>query len=103
VYKRRLSSFPVVDTDGRFAGLVTVARVRRVPPERWTQVTTGWIAAPVGESVTCSPDVELVTVAQRMLASADRRAVVLDADRRVIGILAPGDLNRIRMPARSAG
>jgi CBS domain-containing protein len=102
VHKRRLSSFPVVDTDGRFAGLVTLARIRRVPPERWSQVTAGWIASPVGECVTSSPDDDLVTVAQRMLASADRRAVVLAGGRQVVGILAPGDLSRIQMPARSA-
>jgi CBS domain-containing protein len=101
VYKRRLSSFPVVDNDGRFAGLATLARIQRVPTERWSQVTAGWIAAPVRECVTAGPDDELGTIAQRMSESADHRAVVLDDDRRVIGIVAPGDLNRIRIPAGS--
>jgi CBS domain-containing protein len=101
VYKRRLSSFPVVDTDGRFAGLVTLARMNRVPPERWNHVTAGWIASPVSETVTASPDDELMTVTQHMLASADRRAVILAHGHEVVGILAPGDLNRIETPVPS--
>jgi len=89
VYKRRLSSFPVVDTDDRFAGLVTLARMNRIPPERWNHVTAGWIASPVAETVTASPDDELMSIAEQMLASADRRAVILADGHKVVGILAP--------------
>ena len=34
---RRLSSFPVVDANGTFEGLVTLAQIRLVPMTRWTK------------------------------------------------------------------
>jgi Zn-dependent protease len=94
VHNRRLSSFPVVDINGSFVGLVTLARIRRVSPSRWGETNTASIACPIQQCVTCRPDDDLVIVARAMYASADRRAVVL-ADGGVIGVLSPSDLQRI--------
>ncbi len=94
VYKRRLWSFPVVDDNGGFVGLVTGAHVRRVPTGQWALTTTGAIARPARQCVTCRPDDELVPVARKILGSADRRAVVVDEQSRVVGIVSPSDLQR---------
>ncbi len=95
VNRRRLSSFPVVDTDGAFQGLVTLAQIRHVPMIRWTETTTSSIARPAGQCLTCRPDDDLLPVAQRIPVSADRRAIVVDDLSRVIGILSPSDLHRL--------
>jgi Zn-dependent protease/CBS domain-containing protein len=95
VNKRRLSSFPVVDTNGTFEGLVTLTQIRHVPMIRWTETTAYSIARPSVQCVTCRPDDELLPVAQRIPVSADHRAVVLDDLSRVIGILSPSDLHRL--------
>ncbi len=100
VYRRRLSSFPVVDADDAFAGLITVSIIRTVPSERWPVTTTAAVARPAAATLTCAPHDELVGVARHLFASPDRRAVVLDGDRRVVGILSPSDLQRA--PADSA-
>ena len=44
VYKRRLSSFPVVDDNATFVGLVTLAQIRQIPTARWAQTTTDAVA-----------------------------------------------------------
>jgi Zn-dependent protease len=93
VRRRRLSSFPVVDQSGGFAGLITLARIQRVPVDRWPYTPTASIATPPAQTVTCAPDDDLVTVTRNLSASPDRRAVVVDAGR-VIGIISPSDLRR---------
>jgi Zn-dependent protease/CBS domain-containing protein len=94
VHKRRLSSFPVVDINGMFVGLVTLPRIRQVPAAQWPTTTTASVARPASLSVTCRPDDDLIPVATRMAASADHRAVVLDDTAHVVGIVSPGDLHR---------
>ncbi len=100
VYKRRLSSFPVVDHNGVFLGLVTLPRIRQVPTPTWPQTTTGSVATPVAQSVTCRPDDPLVDVARRISVSPDHRAVVVDELGHVLGIVSRGDLHRL--PVRPA-
>jgi CBS domain-containing protein len=93
VYRRRLSSFPVVDRNGAFAGLVTVPAIRQVPAAHWDQTTAATVARPPVECVTAAPGDDLAAVAWAMSASPDRRAVVLEAGR-IVGILSPGDIQR---------
>jgi Zn-dependent protease/CBS domain-containing protein len=100
VYKRRLSSFPVVGDNGTFAGLVTLEHVRLVPAARLAETTTGSVATPAAQCVVSRPDDELFAVARRVSASADHLAVVVDEMAHVVGILSDGDLRRL--PAHSA-
>jgi Zn-dependent protease/CBS domain-containing protein len=106
VHRRRLSSFPVLDIDGYFAGLATLARIRRgTVVEHWGETRVGSIARPASDCVICGPEDDLVAVAGRIWASADRRAVVL-VDRRAVGIISPSDLTRVAArpgPAPTAG
>jgi CBS domain-containing protein len=94
VRKRRLSSFPVVDNQGCFVGLVTLERIRRVPVDRWNEIATWSVACPAPQCVCCGPEDDLPAVARTMYASPDHRAVVLVGGR-VVGILAPSDLRRV--------
>lgn len=100
VYKRRLSSFPVVDSRGTFVGMVTLAQIRQVPAPRWAETTTSSIARSAAQCVACRPDDELLPVARKISASADHRAVVVDDASRVVGIVSPTDLHRV--PVREA-
>jgi Zn-dependent protease/CBS domain-containing protein len=93
VYRRRLEAFPIVGADGFFYGLASAARIRRVPADRWAHVTVDRVARPATQCVLADPEESLVTVANRMAASPERRAVVLYAGR-PIGTLTPIDLER---------
>ena len=93
VMVRRVSSFPVVDLSEDFAGIVTVARMRRVPTDRWPVTTVGAIAGPPAHCVVARPNDDLTAVAHGLAHSPDRRAVVV-VDGRVVGILTQGDVDR---------
>jgi Zn-dependent protease/CBS domain-containing protein len=99
VYKRRLSSFPVVDNNRTFVGLVTLEHVRLVPAARLAETTTGSVATPAGQCVVSRPDDELDPVARRISASADHLAVVVDEMAHVVGILSDADLRRLPVPS----
>jgi Zn-dependent protease/CBS domain-containing protein len=101
VQARRVSSFPVVDLSADFAGLVTVARMRRVPTDRWPVTTVGAIACPPAQCVVARPDDDMTAVAHGLARSPDRRAVVV-VDGRVVGILTPSDVDRAAASAARA-
>jgi Zn-dependent protease/CBS domain-containing protein len=102
VQARRVSSFPVVDLSADFVGVVTVARMRRVPTHRWPVTTVGTVACPPAECVVARPGDDLAAVARGMGRSPDRRAVVV-VDGRVVGILTPSDVDRAAASAARAG
>jgi Zn-dependent protease/CBS domain-containing protein len=101
VYPNRYSTFPLVDADGRPVGLITIGRVKQVPPDRRTTTKVSDIACPLDEVVTCTPGDALVDVVQRMATSADQRALVLDGER-LVGIVSPSDVTRAHEHARLA-
>jgi CBS domain-containing protein len=101
VYPNRCSTFPLLDARGRTIGLVTIARVKRVPPSRRSTTTVSDIACPLAEVVTCAPRDDLVDVVQRMGRSPDQRALVFDGER-LVGIISPSDVTRAHEHARLA-
>ena len=90
----RFSTYPLVDPAGRLTGLVTLNRVRSVPPtERGT--TRLWqIACAPADVPVARPEDFVVELLQRMHGCADGRAVVLDDAGRVIGVVSPSDVAR---------
>jgi Zn-dependent protease len=90
----RFSSYPLVDRGGRLTGLVTLNRVRAVPPGRRTGTLLRDIACPPEEVPTARPDEALLTLLPRMRGCSDGRAVVLDEQGRVVGLVSATDISR---------
>jgi Zn-dependent protease/CBS domain-containing protein len=90
----QFSCYPLVDHRGRLTGLVTLNRVRAVPPNRRFDTRLRDIACPPEGVPTARPDEPLVTLLPRMRGCSDGRAVVLDEEGRVIGVVSSTDISR---------
>jgi Zn-dependent protease len=91
---QRFSTYPLVDQGGRLTGLVTLNRVRDVPPGLRATTRLRDIACAPSEVPTARPDEPLVELLERMHGCSDGRAVVVDADGRVVGLVSPSDVAR---------
>jgi CBS domain-containing protein len=92
LFLRHHSTFPVVDR-GRLVGLVTLRRVKAVPPHQRRGLTLGEIATPIDQVPTAGPGEPMARLVERMNGSRDRRALVLD-DGALVGVLSPADVSR---------
>lgn len=92
VLTHRFSAFPIEDFDGRLAGLVTLARLKAVPPERRGSVRVLDAACPIDQVPRAAPDEPLVDLLARMAGCSDHRALVFD-DGRLVGIVTPTDVH----------
>jgi Zn-dependent protease len=90
----RFSTYPLVDPYGRLTGLVTLNRVRAVPPQLRATTRLHEIACPPTEVPTARPEEPLVGLLERMQGCADGRAVVVDETGRVVGVLSASDVAR---------
>ena len=88
------STYPLVDASGRLTGLVTLNRVRAVPPELRATTRLQEIACPPSEVPTARPEESLVELLERMNGCADGRAVVVDDAGRVVGVVSASDVAR---------
>jgi CBS-domain-containing membrane protein len=84
----------LVDQGGRLTGLVTLNRVRAIPPHQRAGTLLQDIACPPEGVPTSHPDEPLVSLLSRMEGCSDGRAVVLDAYGRVIGVVSSTDISR---------
>ncbi len=88
-------AYPLVDLDGRLAGMVTLERIREVPIDQraWTRLID--VAVPAGQVTTTRPGELLTDLLARLGGwSDDQRAVVLGSRGRVIGIVTRADIAR---------
>jgi hypothetical protein len=85
------SSFPVIESDGRLEGLVTLRRLRQRPRDEWAGTTLASAAVPLDQLALATPDELLVDVLHRS-GRADGRVLVLDHDQRLVGIVTPTDV-----------
>ena len=90
----QFSTYPLVDAEGRLTGLVTLNRVRAVPPGLRATTSLRQIACPPTEVPTTRPDEPLVELLRGMHGCSDGRAVVVDSADRVIGVVSPSDVAR---------
>uniref|UniRef100_UPI000DE24763 CBS domain-containing protein n=1 Tax=Nonomuraea lactucae TaxID=2249762 RepID=UPI000DE24763 len=95
VMRHRLSTYPLVDDAGRFAGLVTLNRIRGVPPEVRAVRRLREIACPPEEVPVARRDEPLTDLLPRMGGCSDGRAVVLDPAGRLLGLITPSDISRV--------
>lgn len=93
VFRHRFSSFPLLDSDDRPIGLVTLNRVKQVPPDDRSRVAVGDVACSGDDLVAVSPGDALSDVLQQLSGCSDGRAVVVDSGR-LVGILSPSDISR---------
>ena len=91
--RHRFSAFPLVGRDGALEGLVTLTRLKAVPPERRASTTVRDIACPMPEVPVAAPDEPIVDLLGRMSEATDGRALVL-ADGQLVGLVSPTDISR---------
>src|SRR4051794_1985270 len=101
----RHSAFPVESWGGGLAGLVTLNRLREVPPDRRMAVRVIDVALPLALVPTAHPEEELIDLLARMDTNTGSRALVLDAQDHLVGIITPADITRALAHAslRAAG
>lgn len=93
VLRTRHSAFPLRDATGGLAGLVTLRRLRRIPPDRRTATRVADVACPMDEVTTAHPSDRLIDLLPRLNAGGDGRALVVD-DGNLVGIVTPTDVSR---------
>jgi Zn-dependent protease len=91
---QQFSTYPIVDPDGRLTGLVTLNRVRAVPPELRATTRLHEIACAPAEVPIARPEGPLGELLERMQGCSDGRAVVVDNAGRVVGVVSPSDVAR---------
>ena len=85
-----ISGLPVVDRSGRLTGIVTEAGLVRGRHPEWVAKGAGRTARDVMTPAVevASPDEDLAVAARRMLEGGHKRLPVVDADGRVVGVVA---------------
>ena len=90
----RFSTYPLVDASGRLTGLVTLNRIRAVPVDRRDTTRLGEIACPPQEVPTARADEPLLDLLPRLAGCSDGRAVAVDDQGRVVGLVSGSDIAR---------
>jgi CBS domain-containing protein len=90
---RRFSTYPLVDGAGALVGLVTLNRLRGLPPAARATTRLRDVACPPPEIPVARPDEPLTELLPRLEGCSDGRAVVLDGGR-VVGVVSPSDVAR---------
>jgi Zn-dependent protease/CBS domain-containing protein len=88
----RHTVFPLAE-DGRPVGLVSLDRVRQVPPEQRNNVQLREVACGPRELTITNPQEQLTELLPRLNQCADGRALVVEDDR-LVGIVSPSDVSR---------
>jgi Zn-dependent protease/predicted transcriptional regulator len=92
LWTSRHSAFPLID-HGHPVGLVTLSRIRNVPPERHATTTLRDIACTGDELALASPDEPVTDLLPRLNRCADGRALAV-SDGQLVGIVSPSDISR---------
>jgi Zn-dependent protease len=93
VFPNRFSSFPIVDGGDRPAGLMTLNRVKGLPPEERTITRVEDLACAIEDVAVVGPDRAAADVLTEMSRCPDGRALVVDGGR-LVGIVSPIDVMR---------
>jgi hypothetical protein len=85
----------VVGPTGWLEGVVSLDRIRGVPPQRRTTTRLGDIAERIETTPVGRPEEAMTTLLGRMYAAGGRPAVVLDPFNRLTGIVTLDDVDRV--------
>ena len=91
--RHRFSAFPVQTFSGTLGGLVTLNRLKDVPPDRRPALRLSDVACGMEQVPVARSDEMFVDLVARMSGCADGRALVVD-DGRLVGIVSPTDVAR---------
>jgi Zn-dependent protease/CBS domain-containing protein len=86
-------TFPVLDLGGRLAGVVTLARLARVPAANRDVVRLAEVLTPLDQVLVLDPASPLADAASALYASGSQLAVVA-IERHVSGVVSAGDVAR---------
>lgn len=87
-------TYPVLSLDGRLTGLVSLARLSRVPVAQRPSTRLADLRVPLESVVTLRPGDQLAEVAAKVLASGHRTAVVLDESGGAAGVVCVTDITK---------
>jgi Zn-dependent protease/CBS domain-containing protein len=87
------SAYPVVDPHRGVVGLVTLDRLRSVPPAQRTSTPVGDVALPLAHVATAAPGDPVAPLLHRVTRESGGRALVFDGSR-LVGIVTPADVTR---------
>lgn len=90
---RRYRQFPVVDIDGRLAGVVAITDLTRCPPAERRNIPVQQLAHPIPDELVLTPDTPLEQVLQTAPIVGGALAAVV-AQSRVVGVLTSTDIAR---------
>ncbi|MFD0744892.1 site-2 protease family protein [Phytohabitans flavus] len=90
--RRGYSAFPLAE-DGRPVGLVSLDRVRQVPPERRGDTSLREVACPEDQLTLTTPDESVSELLPRLNECAEGRALVM-RDNDLVGIVSSRDISR---------
>ncbi|HWQ36442.1 MAG TPA: site-2 protease family protein [Blastocatellia bacterium] len=91
--RHRHTSFPVV-RDGRLHGILSLERLREVPPENWDRLSISEVMQPVDDSLFVTARASIEHAAHKLRLNSTRHLAVLDGDGYLIGYLSAADLGR---------
>jgi CBS domain-containing protein len=94
LYNKRVSGLPVVDSDGKLAGIISENDVLNLVfsgSARSTKVSDVMTKS----VVTFSPDSDVDKISLTISEKKYRRVIITDADNRVVGIVSRHDIIRI--------
>jgi Zn-dependent protease/CBS domain-containing protein len=94
LFRARHQGFPVIQDGQGVTGLVTINRIRQVPPGERDRTRLADIACPLADVATAAPDDSVADLLPRLTACTDRRALVF-RDGRLAGIVSPSDIARM--------
>lgn len=92
LFTYRHAALPLAE-DGRAVGLVTLDRVRQVPPAQRATTSLRQVACRSEELVTANPDEQVMDLLPRLNECTDGRALVV-SDGELVGIVSPSDIDR---------
>ncbi len=91
VFRHRFTYYPVVDAEGRLAGLVSGRMLRDVDRDQWPYLTIGDVMREVSPNLVLDPDADAVDALSALRQGEEQRAVVVQ-DGRPVGIVSLRDL-----------
>jgi Zn-dependent protease/CBS domain-containing protein len=93
LFRLRHSAFPLTAGDPTPIGVITLSRIRRVPPAERATTRLRDVMFPLDQVATAGPDEPVADVLARLNGGSENRVLVLDGGR-LVGIVSPSDISR---------